>query len=172
MLAAGRTRDGARVRTRAPTLDRMWPNFPLRPVAVLPWRRRMQGDSTLPVDSSEAPQRFPQDFFLVSELRFIRNVLIVASAATAKMRTSRGHSIRRSFEHSRHPRANEFLFARSRRQLDLFARQHERHKHDLAAFVRETFASIHKFFDFCAHRSRVLQPENLFQIIKAQSRHT
>ena len=63
-----------------------------------------------PVDSADAPKRLAQNVRLILRLGFVRDVLVIASAANAEMRARRQHSLRRGFQQIVHTRANEFLF--------------------------------------------------------------
>ena len=63
-----------------------------------------------PVDSADAPKRFAQNVRLVLRLGFVRDVLVIASAANAEMRTRWRRALRGSCQQFVHTRANEFLF--------------------------------------------------------------
>ena len=91
-------------------------HFPLRAIAIFP---RSEDACVVispgPFDLADPPQRLAQNLTLVLQLLLVRNVLVIASAAIAKMRAPRRDPLRRRLNNSFHPRANEFLLLLHRR---------------------------------------------------------
>ena len=107
----------------------------------------MRGNLAGPVDPADAPERFAQDFGLVFQLRFVRNVLVIAAAANAEMNAARGGAFGRRLEDALDAGANELLSLLDGRGGDALGRQNKRDEDGRAVVVRETFASIDQFFD-------------------------
>ncbi len=102
----------------------------------------MSCDLARPFNASDSTERLAQDFGFVCELRFVGDVLVIAAAANAKMRASRGRAVRRRFEQALQARANEFLFLLDRRGGDALRRKHKGHEHGRAIMMRQALAAI------------------------------
>jgi len=97
-------------------------DFPLRAIAVGPWRRGVRRNFAGPFDATNSPQRLAKDFGFEFELRVVWDVLIIAAATNTEMRASSSRAVGRRFEHTLHPRANEFLFLLDRSSGDALGR--------------------------------------------------
>src|SRR6266481_6598652 len=74
-------------------------DFKTRAVAVMPRLRRMRNDLFLPIDLRRAAQCVAQNRALDLQLRGVVSVLIVASAASSKIRTARHNPVRRRLDY-------------------------------------------------------------------------
>ena len=108
-------------------------------------------DLSWPFDPPEPAQRLAENLGLVTELRFVRNVLIVTAAANAVMRASRRRALRRGFEDAFNSRADEFLFLLDRLRRNALRWNDERHEDRRSVVMREAFAAVHEFFDCDFH---------------------
>src|ERR1039457_5219921 len=132
-------------------------------VAIVPRRRRMKLNVVLELKLGGAAQRLAQNLGFVPQLRFVVHMLIVASAAAAKVRTTWRSPVGRRRQYLVEVGASEAGAALDHRDLDLLAWQHKRHKDGLAAtlFVgrhaRQTVATVNQFFDLYLQR-RDLNP--------------
>src|SRR5208283_2888783 len=61
-------------------------NLPLRAISVTVGWRSMRGNRPVPPHVANATESFAQDFGFVAELRFVRDVLVLAAAATPEIR--------------------------------------------------------------------------------------
>lgn len=107
----------------------------------------MNRDRPLPADPAYAAEGLAQDLFFVFELRFIRNVLVIASAANSKMRARRFDAVRRSCPEPAYSPANELFSAFRDFNFDFLAGQNERDKKRVVFAVSEAFAAVHEFFN-------------------------
>ncbi len=118
----------------------------------------MRSDLPAPIDFTDASQRLAQDFLLVTQLRFVRDVLVVTTAAGQKMRARRGGPLRRRRDHPLGQTTNEFLLALRRFDGDDFAGNHVGNKDGRAVVMRKPVAAVNQFFDRNFHRWCFLQP--------------
>src|SRR6266446_3220559 len=128
-----------------------------RSVAIIPLRRRVQLDLRLQLDLRDPLQRLSQDSSLVLQLSLVRNMLVLTSAAPLKVRTSRFHPFRGSFDQLRNRSACEPCFTGRSLRFDALSGQHEWHENSHAAAVRvcrstsQAVAAINQFFDSEKH---------------------
>jgi hypothetical protein len=101
---------------------------------------------------AEPPQRLAENFGLVFELSFVRDVLIVAAAANAEVGASRRLALGRGFEQPIHARAHELLFFLDRQRGDTLRRENEWHEYGRAIVMRQAVAAVNQFFDCDVHR--------------------
>src|SRR5579875_750391 len=65
------------------------PDFPLRAIPILPWRRTVNHDRAGPGNPAETLQCVAQNCFFDPQLLRVAGMLVIASAANPKMRTVR-----------------------------------------------------------------------------------
>ena len=70
------------------------PHLKARTIAVVPWWRRMHLNFALQLELGDATQVLAQDFLLDFELVIVAGMLVVASAAGAKVRAGRWDAVR------------------------------------------------------------------------------
>jgi hypothetical protein len=128
-------------------------NFHSRPVAVIPGFAGVGDDLAFPFQLAVTQQRLFQDGAFVFQLGRVSSVLIVASAATAKVRARRLHAIRRWLEHLINRSTGKAALFLHNGRAHLFRRQHKRQE-DRLPFRKagETIAAIDKLFDRQVHR--------------------
>jgi hypothetical protein len=111
----------------------------------------MRGDFSGPFNPSQAPQGFAQDFRFVLELRFVRDVLVIAPTAHSEMGARRNGAARRRLDYPLHPGANEFLFLFDGHRGNALGGQHEGHEDGGTLVMRETISAVNQFFDGNVH---------------------
>lgn len=108
----------------------------------------MRSDVASPIDVSDATKRLAENACFIRELRFVRNVLIIAPAADSKMRARRRDAFGCGANHAVEARPDEFLLGFDRLRDNRFAGKYVRQK-DRGAFVMcEAIAAINELFDF------------------------
>ena len=104
-----------------------------------------------PVDSADTSQGLAQNVRLVLRLGFVRDVLVIASATNAEMRTRWRRALGRSRQQFVHTRANEFLFLLDGRHGDALRRQNERNEYGGPFVMRQAIAAVDQLFDCDVH---------------------
>ena len=89
--------------------------------------------SDVKLNLGRAPQALAQDFFLDLELMLVAGVLVVASAAAAKVRARGLDAVRRRLDDRVSLRPREARLLLGKRGVDLFSGQNKGDEHGLAA---------------------------------------
>ena len=87
----------------------------------------------------------------IADLRFVRDVLVLAAAAASKVRARGRNALRRGFQDLVQTPADKFLLARGGFYSNEFAGQDQRHEYRLAVMMRQAVTAIHEFFDSNFH---------------------
>ena len=112
----------------------------------------MQAKVGLQFDFCDPLQRLAQNASFEFQLSLVGDVLVMASAALAEVRTTSFDAVGRRFDQLRDRPAREARLLLPDLGLDSFARQHKRHKDRHAAPVRsgwragEAVAAVDQFF--------------------------
>src|SRR6267378_7572908 len=69
-------------------------NLPLCTIAIAEGRRSVRSDRAVPLHAANPAEGFAKDFCLVAQLRVIRNMLVMAAAATPVMRARSRNTLR------------------------------------------------------------------------------
>lgn len=124
-----------------------------RTIAIIPRRRGMHLDFAIEFELGDAPQVLAQDVLLDFELMLVGGVLVVASAAAAKMRAGRLNAVRRWFHDCRGMCASEARFFFRERRVDFLSGKNKRNENGLAASAivgrkaSESVAAIDELFN-------------------------
>ncbi len=110
-------------------------------------------DFVLQFELGDAAQVLAQDFFLDFELLLVAGVLVVASAAAAKMRTGRRNAVRRWLDDRRGLGAGEAGLFFGENGFDFFSGKNEGNENGLAASASvggktsESVAAVDELFN-------------------------
>ena len=131
-----------------------------RPVAIIPRRRPMQPNLSRQFNLRDPPQRLAQNSSFELQLPLVGDVLIMASATLAEIRTASFDAIRRRFDQPRNRAARESRLLLLDLSLNFFSRQNKRHKHRHAAPIRtgrracQSVTAVDQLFDGKKHGVR------------------
>ena len=99
----------------------------LRPIAISPRLAGLHRDPLrIELDLAHPPQRLREDLALQPQLRLVRGMLILATAAAHKVRAFRLYTVRRSFGHAHQTRPLRILPRPRALRLHHFAGQYKR----------------------------------------------
>jgi hypothetical protein len=121
----------------------------------------MQPNLSRQFNLRDPPQRLAQNFSFELQLPLVGNMLVVASAALAKVRATSLDAIGRRLDPLRHRAAREPRLLLPDLGVNSFTGQHEWNKHGHAAPVRaggsagQTVAAVDQFFDGEKHGVRL-----------------
>jgi len=110
-------------------------------------------DFAIEFDPGDAPQVFSQDFFFDFQLMVVGGVLVVASSATAEMRTRWWDTVRRSFDDGFGVGAGEAGLFFGEGSVDFFPGENKRGEDGLAASLvisrkaSESVAAVDELFN-------------------------
>src|SRR5438445_7691320 len=111
----------------------------------------------IPLHATQPRKRLAQNFRFIAQLQFVRNMLVVASAADPEIGARRDRSVRRRCLDFGHPAADEFLARLQRLDGYVFIRQDKGSKDGVAFVMCEALPSINQLldahFDWVSHRS-------------------
>src|SRR5208337_911162 len=113
----------------------------------------MHADFALQFELGDAAQVLVQDFFLDLELVLVCGVLVVASAAAAKMRTRQRNAVRRRLDDCRGLGAGETGLLFGENNFDFFSRKNEGNENGLAPSAgvggkaSESVAAVNELFN-------------------------
>ena len=111
----------------------------------------MRSDRAVPLHAANPAEGFAKDICLVAQLRVVRNMLVMAAAATPVMRARSRNTLRRGFQHAFKTPSDEFLLPRGRRNTHKFTGKNQRHEHRPAFVVRQSVTAIHELFNLNFH---------------------
>src|SRR5205807_1099667 len=124
-----------------------------RAIAIAPWFAGVRDNLAFPLQLAIAQKRFFQDGALVFQLRRIASVLIVASAARAKIGAWRCNPVGRRLKYLIDGGAGKAAFFLDDRRAYFFRGQHKWREYRLPfREPGEAVTAVHEFFDCEIHR--------------------